>query len=73
MAGLEVKTERDRTVRINGGPPREVVRITFRPEGERRWRRILVIPGPSQTLAAIEAQAPVIAARFEEKWPSRGV
>lgn len=73
MPGLEVKTERDHTVALDGRPRRDVVRILFRAPGERRWHRFLVIPSEGQTLEGIEANAATIAASIAEKWPHGGV
>lgn len=48
--------------------PFDGIRLLWRLEGERRWRRLVLVPDPEQgqTVESLTAEAPAIVARLAE-------
>ena len=58
MSRIQVETKRD----VNLLTGEEIVRVKYRPEGVRRWTRLVVIPDADQSVDELLRQGHEIAA-----------
>lgn len=62
---VEVETSRD----LNLLTGEEIVRVRYRPEGVRRWTKLIVVPDDDQTIDALLRQGHEIAAAHMAQEP----